>query len=75
MDANLESQIRRYAAGDLAWKDMRDKGVSYQEVLAGLGELGLRPPVASLDGPNGENLRRGLTALRGALRAQADYSG
>jgi len=48
-----EALIRQYAAGDITWTALRDRGFeNYVEVLAGLGELGLRPPVAAMEGPN-----------------------
>lgn len=60
-------EIRAYAAGDLGWAPLRDRGVTYDQVLAGLGDLGLRPPVAPMVGPNVEARQRGLELLRDAL--------
>ena len=37
------------------------------EVLGALGELGLRPPVAPMEGPNVEARRRGRAIIREAL--------
>lgn len=63
-----ETLLRRYAAGDVTWTSLRARGIeSYREVLAGLGELGLRPPVAPMDGPNVEARRRGRAVIRAAL--------
>jgi hypothetical protein len=59
--------IRAYASGELAWATLRDAGVGYEDVLAGLGELGLRPPVAPMAGPNVDARRRGLDLLRDLL--------
>ena len=59
--------LRRYAANQLAWKQLSDAGWSYGEVLAGLDALGLRPPIAGNDGPNAEALARGRALVRRAL--------
>jgi len=65
-----ERLIREYATGQVAWSTMRERGIeSYAEVLAGLGKLGLRPPVAPLDGPNREARERGRAIIRQALKA------
>ncbi len=65
-----EALLRRYARGELTWHDLRQRGFDdYVEVLAGLGELGLRPPVAPLEGPNREARERGRAIIRQALRA------
>lgn len=65
-----EKLIREYAAGQVAWSTMRERGIeNYAEVLAGLGKLGLRPPVAPLDGPNREARERGRAIIRQALKA------
>ena len=48
-----DKMLRRYAAGEITWSSSRDHGFdNYLVVLAGLGKLGLRPPVAAMDGPN-----------------------
>ncbi|KQP56261.1 MULTISPECIES: hypothetical protein [unclassified Methylobacterium] len=66
-----ETLIRDYAAGDVSWKALREAGFEdYVTVLAHLGELGLRPPVAPMDGPNVESRGRGRAILREALRAR-----
>ncbi|MGP8193154.1 MAG: hypothetical protein ACLQLT_11060 [Methylovirgula sp.] len=45
-----ENMIRQYAAGEITWHTMRERGFeNYLDVLAGLGELGLRPPVAPME--------------------------
>jgi hypothetical protein len=46
--AETERLIRQYAAGEVSWSQLRDcHGLeTYLEVLAELGELGLRPPMA-----------------------------
>jgi hypothetical protein len=65
-----EKLIREYAAGEIAWSTMRERGIeSYADVLAGLGKLGLRPPVAPLDGPNREARELGRAVIREALKA------
>jgi len=66
-----ERLIQQYAAGAITWHEMREHGFGdYVEVLAGLGKLGLRPPVAPMDGPNRAARERGRTIIREALRAQ-----
>ncbi len=66
-----EALLRQYAAGQITWTSLRGRGFeNYRAVLAGLGELGLRPPVAPMDGPNVEARLRGRALLRQAL-AQA----
>lgn len=71
MTAEREAMVRRYAAGEISWHELRQSGFDdYIEVLAGLGELGLRPPVARMEGPNVEARRRGRAIVREALQAQ-----
>lgn len=66
-----EKLLRQYAAGALTWHRLRRLGFeNYLDVLAGLGELGLRPPIAPMDGPNVEARRRGRALLRQLLREQ-----
>lgn len=62
--------IRQYAAGQITWHDLRERGFdTYVQVLAGLGELGLRPPIAPMTGPNRAARERGRALIRAALRA------
>lgn len=71
MTIDEERLLREYAAGEIAWSSLRRRGFeNYRDVLAGLGELGLRPPVAPMEGPNVEARRRGREVVRRAL-AQA----
>lgn len=63
-------QIRRYAAGDLAWRTMRNDGWRYADILAGLGKLGLRPPHVRPEGPNAAALARGTDVMRMLLARQ-----
>ena len=66
-----EKLIRQYAAGEIAWRVLRERGFEdYVQVLGALGELGLRPPLAPMRGPNLEARRRGRAAIREALRAR-----
>jgi hypothetical protein len=68
MYAERENLIRQYAAGDSTWRALQRRGIdNFREVLAGLGELGLRPPVAPMDGPNVELRRRARATIREAL--------
>jgi hypothetical protein len=61
--------IRQYAAGEITWHELRERGFSdYVQVLGALGEAGLRPPVARMDGPNTDARRRGRALVREALR-------
>ena len=62
-------ELRAYAAGEFGWSTLRDRGVPYQDVLAGLGALGLRPPTAPMEGPNVEARLRGGRQLSEALDA------
>lgn len=69
LDPARETLIRQYAEGQITWHELQERGFdNYVQVLAGLGELGLRPPVAPMDGPNREARERGRALLRKALR-------
>jgi hypothetical protein len=59
--------LRACAAGTLAWAMLRARGVTYRDVLAGLGDLGLRRPLAPMKGPNVEARERGTRRLRELL--------
>ncbi len=61
--------LRRYAAGELAWKQLNDAGWTYSKVLDGLGALGLRPPIIGDEGPNAAALARGRALVREAFTA------
>ena len=64
-----EKLIREYAAGEITWSALRTRGFeNYLDVLTELGKLGLRPPIAPMDGPNVEARQRGRALLRQALR-------
>jgi hypothetical protein len=69
-ETEKEALLRQYAAGDLTRTSLRGRGIdNYRDVLAGLGALGLRPPVAPMDGPNVEARLRGRAIIREALKA------
>jgi hypothetical protein len=69
IENDREKLIRQYAAGEITWSTLRQRGIeNYAEVLAGLGALGLRPPVAPMDGPNREARERGRAIIREALK-------
>jgi hypothetical protein len=69
MDIESEALIRQYAAGDITWSLLRQKGFdNYRQVLAALGELGLRPPIAPMDGPNVTSRERARAVIREALK-------
>ena len=71
IDADRETLIRHYAAGEITWSALRERGFdNYVQVLSALGELGLRPPIAPMEGPNVEARERGRAMIREALRAQ-----
>ncbi len=64
--------IRAYAKGDVSWHALQRRGFAdYLDVLAGLGELGLRPPIAEMVGPNVELRERGIAMLRERLQSVA----
>jgi hypothetical protein len=68
--------LRGYAMGEVTWRQLRERGFdTYLEVLAGLGELGLRPPIAPLAGPNRAARERGRAIIREALLDEAAKSG
>ncbi len=67
---DTETLIRQYAAGEITWHALRERGFDdYVQVLGALGELGLRPPLAPMEGPNREARERGRAIIRDALRA------
>lgn len=71
MDVEREQLIRAYAAGDISWHALRARGVSdYVEVLTGLADLGLRPRVAPMTGPNVAARERGRALLMRLLQSQ-----
>jgi hypothetical protein len=71
METEKEKLIRQYAAGEITWRALRGRGFEdYVQVLGALGELGLRPPVAPMRGPNVEARHRGRGIIREALRAR-----
>ena len=63
-----ESLLRQYAAGEITWASLRRHGIeNYRDVLAGLGQLRLRPPIAPMDGPNVAARSRARAIIRDAL--------
>ncbi|MSO76463.1 MAG: hypothetical protein EXQ87_06070 [Alphaproteobacteria bacterium] len=66
-----QALIRQYASGKVTWHELRERGFEdYVQVLGALGELGLRPPVAPMAGPNLAARERGRAIVREALRAR-----
>jgi hypothetical protein len=57
-------ELRAFAAGT---PTLRWRGVNYGDVLAGLGDLSLRPPLAPMEGPNLQARKRGVRRLRELL--------
>lgn len=84
-DADRTDLLRRYAAGEIRWRELQERGFAdYVEVLGGLGELGLRPPMAPMTGPQRRlalaghrDYPRGAAARGPAARrrAEPDVSG
>jgi hypothetical protein len=71
IDQRREKLLRDYAAGKVSWSVLRWNGFEdYVAVLGGLGALGLRPPIAPLEGPNRAARERGRALLRRALAGQ-----
>ena len=67
-----ETLLREYAAGRATWSELRERGFDdYVAVLGGLGELGLRPPMAAMSGPNVASRERGRAIVRQALQDAA----
>ncbi len=63
--------IRQYAAKEITWRALQAHGLdNYREVLSELGALGLRPPVAAMEGPNVVARQRGRAIIREALRTR-----
>jgi hypothetical protein len=74
-EAERHEALRGYAAGEITWRELQERGfVDYVEVLGGLGELGLRPPIAPMTGPNVAARERGRAIIREALRREAERS-
>jgi hypothetical protein len=70
-ESDREKLIRQYAAGEITWRALREHGFdNYVQVLGALGELGLRPPIAEMRGPNVKAHERGRAMIREALRAR-----
>ena len=70
-ETGKEKLIRQYVAGEIIWRALRERGFdNYVQVLGALGELGLRPPVAPMDGPNVKARQRGRAIICKALRAR-----
>ena len=71
LQPDKETLIRQYAAGQITWTTLRVRGFDdYVQVLGALGELGLRPPIAPMEGPNVAARERGRAIIRSALKAR-----
>jgi hypothetical protein len=69
IEVEKEALIRAYAKGDVSWQSLQSHGFdNYFELLASLGELGLRPPIADMTGQNVEGRKRGIAILRDHIR-------
>lgn len=70
LESDREKLIRQYAAGEITWRALQERGFeNYVQVLGALGELGLRPPIATMKGPNVDARQRGRALVREALKA------
>jgi hypothetical protein len=68
-ETDKEKLVCQYTAGQVTWRTLRGRGIeSYLDVLAALGQLGLRPPIAPMDGPNNAIRQGGIALLRQALK-------
>ena len=68
MDGATANMLCRYAKGEVSGLAVREAtGLDWALILGGLAELGLRPPRASLYGPNGPSLKRGHDLLVSAI--------
>lgn len=66
-----EALIRHYAAREITWRELQERGFeNYVQVLGALGERGLRPPMAPMEGPNLAARERGRAIIRKALQAR-----
>lgn len=71
LDDERRTLLQQYAEGKVTWHELQARGFEdYIAVLGGLGELGLRPPIAPLEGPNREARERGRAIIRRALQAR-----
>ena len=67
-----EQLSRAYASGRISRGELRQRGFAdYVEVLASLGEIGLRPPMAPMEGSSRNARERGRALLRRLLREAA----
>ena len=71
MSENRTQLLRDYAAGRIAWAKLRHRGWNYGDVLDGLGNLGLRPPIIGDGGPNAAAIAKGREWLRATLADHA----
>lgn len=70
-ESEKDDLVRQYAAGQITWRALRERGFDdYVQVLGALGELGLRPPIAPMEGPNVAARQRGRALIRDALKAR-----
>jgi hypothetical protein len=70
-ETDRQRLIRRYAAREISWRELRERGFeNYVEVLGALDALGLRPPVAPMQGANVATRKRGRAAIHKTLRTR-----
>jgi len=70
-DAHRRDAVRRYAQGELSWSDLRRLGINrFTQVMADLAEMGLKLPIAPLEGENAAIRKAGIQRLEKALDIQ-----
>jgi hypothetical protein len=68
MKRKVKQAVRDCAAGKVSWRALRKHGLkSYIEVLSAMADLGLRPYMAPLTGPNVETRIAGMKVLKDIL--------
>jgi hypothetical protein len=67
-EADRERLIRQHAAREITWRELSERG--FENTVEALGALGLKVPVAPMQGPNVAARERGRAAIREALRTR-----
>jgi hypothetical protein len=63
--SDRDDLLRDYAIGRVTWRELQERGFDdYIQVLSGLGELGLRPPIAPMAGSDVEADSEGARSWR-----------
>jgi hypothetical protein len=70
-EADNEKLIRQYAAGEITWRALRERGLTITCRFSGHSvDSVFGPLVAPIRGPNVEARERGRAIIREALRAR-----